>query len=93
MICELSAEMEECIPAPNSGECLLDDMTFSEAINGFLGNLKEEKRNIFIRRYWYLESTADIARHFGISESKVNITLFRCRNQLKEYLKKEGYHL
>ena len=93
MICELSAEMEECIPAPNSGECLLDDMTFSEAINGFLGNLKEEKRNIFIRRYWYLESTADIARRFGISESKVNITLFRCRNQLKEYLKKEGYHL
>ena len=92
-ICELSAEMEQCIPAPDDVECRMDDMVFSEAINGFLAMLSEEKRNIFIRRYWYLDSVADISARFALSESKVKATLFRCRNQLREYLKKEGYTL
>lgn len=55
-ICELSTEMEECIPAPDDVECRIDDMAFGEAINGFLSTLGEEKRNIFIRRYWYMDS-------------------------------------
>ena len=93
LICELSAEMEQCLPSPSDGECMADDLALSEAINGFLAKLNEEKRNIFVRRYWYLESTADIAERFAISESKVKTTLFRCRNQFREYLKKEGYLL
>ena len=69
----------------------MDDMALREAINGFLGTLGEEKRNIFIRRYWYLDSIACIAGRFAISESKVKTTLFRCRGRLREYLEKEGY--
>ena len=92
-ICELSAEMEQCIPAPNDVECRIDDMALSEALNGFLCTLAEEKRNIFIRRYWYLDSIADISKRFTLSESKVKTTLFRCRNQLREHLEKEGYTL
>lgn len=68
-------------------------MAFREAINGFLGTLSREKRDMFLRRYWYLDSIADIARRFGLSESKVKTTLFRCRNHLREYLEKEGYVL
>lgn len=90
-LCELSRELEECIPAPDDVECRINDMAFGQAINGFLGSLTEEKRNIFIRRYWYLDSIAHIAKGFGLSESKVKTTLFRCRNQLREYLRKEGY--
>ena len=45
----------------------------------------------FVRRYWYLDSVADIAKRYGISESKVKTTLFRCRNRLREHLNKEGY--
>ncbi len=90
-ICELSAEMEQCIPAPDDVECRIDDMAFGEAINGFLSTLGEEKRNIFIRRYWYMDSIADIAGRFALSESKVKTTLFRCRNQLRKHLEKEGY--
>ena len=90
-ICELSAEMEQCIPAPDDTQCRIDDMTISEAINGFLGVLDEDKRNIFIRRYWYLDSIADISKRFALSESKVKTTLFRCRSRLREHLKKEGY--
>jgi RNA polymerase sigma-70 factor (ECF subfamily) len=68
-------------------------MALSSAINGFLSELDEEKRNIFVRRYWYLDSVAGISKRFALSESKVKTTLFRCRNQLREYLEKEGYTL
>jgi len=90
-ICELSAEMEQCIPAPDDTACRIDDMALGEAINGFLGKLGEEKRNVFIRRYWYLDSIADISERYALSESKIKTMLFRCRNQLREQLEKEGY--
>ena len=90
-ICELSTEMEQCIPAPDDVESRVDDMALREAINGFLGTLGQEKRDIFIRRYWYLDSIAHISQRFSLSESKVKTTLFRCRNQLRAYLEKEGY--
>ena len=92
-ICELSAEMEQCIPAPDDVECRIDDMALSDAINGFLSKLDEEKRNIFVRRYWYLDSVVAISKRFALSESKVKTTLFRCRTGLREHLEKEGYTL
>lgn len=92
-ICELSAEMEQCIPAPDDVECRIDDMALSEVLNGFLSKLDKEKRNLFIRRYWYLDPIADISKRFALSESKVKTTLYRCRTQLRDYLKKEGYTL
>ncbi len=92
-ICELSKEMEECIPAPDSCLCRVDDMVFAEAVNGFLSSISEEKRNIFLRRYWYADSLSEIARRFGFSESKVKSTLYRTRENFREYLIKEGYDL
>ncbi len=53
-------------------------------------NLEEQARNIFIRRYWYCDATADIAKRYGIGESKVRVTLHRMRTKLKAYLEKEG---
>ena len=91
LICELSAELEQCIPAPDDTECRINDMALGEAVNGFLDTLGEEKRNIFVRRYWYLDSIADISKRFALSESKVKTTLFRCRSRLREHLEKEGY--
>ena len=92
-VCELSAEMEQCIPSPDDLECRIDGLVLAKAINGFLRMLDAERRNIFIRRYWFLDSVADIAKRFGVTQSKVKTTLFRCRKQLKAYLEKEGYTL
>lgn len=92
-LCQLSSELEQCIPAPNDTECRLDDMALQEAINGFLGTLTQEKRNLFVRRYWYLDSISAIAERFALSESNVKTTLFRIRSRFREYLKKEGYTL
>lgn len=92
-IYELSSEMEQCIPAPDNTECKINSMALKDAINGFLGTLSEEKRNVFLRRYWYLDSIADISKRFNLSESKVKTMLFRSRNMLREYLEKEGITL
>ena len=93
LICQLSAELEQCIPAPDDAACRLEEQVLAEAINGFLRTLSEEKRNIFLRRYWYLDSVAAIAGRFALSQSKVKTTLLRCRRQLREYLEQEGYEL
>ena len=92
-ICELSAELEQCLPAPDDVEKFIDGMSICDTINGFLASLDAEKRNIFVRRYWYLDSVAYISERFGLSESKVKTTLFRCRRELRDYLEKEGYTL
>lgn len=92
-ICELSAEMEQCIPAHEDVGSRMNDMALRQAVDDFLGKLSLEKRNIFIRRYWYLDSIADISDRFALSESKVKTTLFRCRIGLRKHLEKEGYAL
>ena len=86
--------MEQCIPAPDDCRaCRIDDMIFADVINRFLASLTVEKRSIFLRRYWYLDSIADISKRFGCSEWKVKTMLFRIRNQLRKHLEKEGYTL
>lgn len=92
-LCTLSTEMEQCIPSPDDCECRLDDLAFADMINGFLSSLTVEKRGIFLRRYFYLDSIAEISKRFACSESKVKTTLSRCRDRLRAYLEKEGYIL
>ena len=92
-VCELSAELEQCIPAPDDAACRLDEAELGRVLNGFLASLPTQKRNIFLRRYWFLDSVAVISDRFGLSESSVKTTLFRCRVQLRQKLIKEGYTL
>ena len=87
----LSAELEQCLPSGEDPQ--LDQLVLKEALNGFLTTLSDEKRNIFLRRYWFLDSIECISEGFGISQSKVKTTLFRCRKGLKSYLEQEGYEL
>ena len=92
-ICELTAEMEQCTPKPDDCACHMDDLELRRALNGFLETLSEEKRGLFLRRYWYLDSVSAISRRFSISESKTKTTLYRLRGQLRNYLEQEGYVL
>ena len=71
----------------------LDDLVLAETINRFLGSLSQESRNIFLRRYWYMDSVAAIAERYALTRSKVKVSLCRSRNRLREYLKKEGHDL
>ncbi|MCL1824109.1 MAG: sigma-70 family RNA polymerase sigma factor [Oscillospiraceae bacterium] len=85
-------ELEQCLPAasPNSVEDEFDAKEAGKLISAFLRAEKEESRVIFIRRYWYGDSTEKIAQRFQISQSKVKSTLFRTRGRLKLTLEKGG---
>ena len=54
-------------------------------------NLPEEKRWVFLRRYWYGESLSDIAEKGKIGETRVKNILAKLRKKLREELKKEGF--
>ncbi len=92
-ISELSLEMESCIPSPDDCEKRIDDEAFAQMLNKFLEELSQEKRRIFVRRYFFSDSISDISKRYSISESKVKTALFRVRRELKSYLIKEGYEL
>lgn len=63
------------------------------AINDFLKTLDDERRNIFVCRYWYFYSAKDIAKLFGKKESSVHSSLERTRKKLGKYLSERGFEL
>ena len=56
-------------------------------LNKFLSDLKAGDRDIFVRRYWYMDNIKDIAKRHGCSETKIKSSLFRSRNKLWEEVK------
>lgn len=92
-IVSLSAEMLECLPAADSTEGEVRRAELCRSISEFLRMQSSEKRNLFLRRYWYMDSVTELSKRFAMSESKVKTTLFRVRNELKEYLQEGGYVL
>ncbi|MDO4306736.1 MAG: sigma-70 family RNA polymerase sigma factor [Eubacteriales bacterium] len=59
-------------------------------INEFLRSLSEADRDIFLRRYWYLDKEADIARRHGKTVNGIKMNLHRSRKKLYKILKAEG---
>ena len=84
-------ELDECISAGNTVENEVDEKLLSKAISDFLRGRSEEKRNIFICRYFYCDPIKDIAEKTGMKEVSVRSILMRERDALKEYLRKEGF--
>ena len=83
-------ELESCIQSGKTIESELDAKELSRIIDDFLDTLDKENRVMFVRRYWYSDSISDIAEKFQISSNDVSVRLFRIREKLKKYLKKEG---
>ena len=92
-IVELTSEMEMCIPSQNDVETNLDAKELGEAISRFLHTISKEKRVMFVRRYFYMDSTSEISKRCMVSENKVKSVLFRVRKDLRQYLIQEGYAL
>ena len=62
-------------------------------INEFLAELPEVQRSVFLRRYWFYDSVAEVAERFGYSENRTKVLLFRLREKLKARLEKEEIYL
>lgn len=88
---ELTHEIESAIPSGEAVDSKIMGEELHRQINTFLRSISEEKRNVFIRRYWFMESVSEIAKKYSMSEGKVKTILFRVRADLKQWLEKEGY--
>ncbi len=87
---ELLDELSFCIPAKETVESQIEERELIALLNRFLETLPEESRILFVRRYWYGDSIADIAAKYDLGESKVKMNLLRTREKLKVVLEKEG---
>jgi len=87
------AELDECVSSRDSVETELESRRIEKAINDFLWSQQEEKRLVFVLRYWNFESIAVISKRSGFSESKITSMLYHTRLKLRAYLESEGIEL
>lgn len=85
-------ELGECIDGGDSADDKLNEKELIKALNDFLYSLDNDKRFVFIRRYWYMDSMAAIAVQCSKSEDNVKKILERVRKKLKDYLVEKGFY-
>ena len=86
-------ELAECIPDNDSREDIGESVALKDALAQFIHSLPDKTQMIFLRRYWYASSVAEIAEEYGMRENSVNVLLHRTRKKLKDHLQKEGFDL
>ena len=84
-------ELGDCVSRQDTPEALWDARELASALSAFLRRLPRNQRQIFLRRYFYLEDMASIAEALGTREVNIRMTLSRLRKKLKQYLQQEGY--
>ena len=79
-------EIEACIAGGNPVEDEVEAKELARIIGEFLDTLTLENRVIFMRRYGYLDTYADIAARVGISKKNVSVRLTLIRQKMRQYL-------
>ena len=85
----LTQEMEGCIPDA-SQDARIEARELGRLLDAFLRTLTPENQMVFLRRYWYADTVAQIAARYGIGQSAVQMRLSRTKGKLAVYLAKEG---
>ena len=80
------SEIEPCLAAPDDPQAQLEVKELTRLLEQFLDGLSRENRVIFLRRYWFSDSYADIAKQVGLTEKNVSVRLTRIRAQLLTHL-------
>lgn len=86
-------ELEDCVSGTYSVESEIENKHIERTIDTFLWEQGYEKRDIFIRRYWYFDSIEAICKYTGFSQSKVKSILYELRLKLRRYLENEGIEI
>lgn len=86
-------ELDDCVSGTERVESELESRQIEHAISQFLWRQGEEKRNVFIRRYWYFDSIETICHSTGFTSSKVKSMLYEMRQKLRVSLESEGIEL
>lgn len=82
-------ELSECIP-DNAEEAENDAVR--EVLNKFLETLPQEQRVYFMRRYYYGEPLAEIAKRYGVSANSLGVTMHRLRKRFGKMLTDSGVY-
>lgn len=85
--------LEGGIPAAENVEEQWSQEELNQSIDCFLRKLDQKSRVMFVKRYWFSQSTQSIAQEFGMRENSVTVKLFRIREKLRKHLEKEGVRL
>lgn len=88
-VVSLTQEIESCIPDQRRGH-ELENRELGELLDTFLESLTPENRMVFMRRYWYFDSFAEIAARYGISEDAAQKRIARTKTKLAAFLEQEG---
>lgn len=86
-------ELKDCLKSSDTVDSHLEQQLTAQYISEFLNKTHYSKRVLFIRRYWYCDSIAELAERFGYRESRVKSMLMRTRKELRQYLIKRGISL
>ena len=86
-------ELAECIPDNDSRADIGESVALRDALGRFVRSLPAKTQSIFLQRYWYSCSVAEIAEGYAMRENSVTVLLHRTRKKLKAHLQKEGFDL
>ena len=84
-------ELADCLPGGVETEQAVDERLLQDSMHRFLCSIPTRDSDIFLRRYFFVESTDAIARRFGISRANVLTVLSRTRKKLRTHLESEGF--
>ena len=84
-------ELAECIASESDVESAYEAKELGQSIKSFIRMLPERDGNVFVRRYFFTEPAAVIAKRYGLTENNVMVILSRTRRKLKTQLIREGY--
>lgn len=89
---EWDAALDELEPLADAKQDLEEKLSYQEMVasfNRFLRTLPKTERDVFLRRYWFVEPIGDIAESFGFTQSKTASMLLRTRQKLRRHFEKE----
>lgn len=84
-------ELEECIGSDADVSARLEAKELTRTIAAFLDTQSQKEQNVFLRRYFFVEDTGEIAQRYHMTPEAVLKSLSRTRKKLKAYLIQEGY--
>ena len=84
-------ELAECLAGESDVENAYQLKELNQCIRLFVRRLPARDGNVFVRRYFFTDPVAAIAKRYGLTENNVMVILSRTRKKLKAHLIKEGY--
>lgn len=84
-------ELSECVSSDSDVASEYEYKELCLFIQRFVNNLSDKDKTVFLRRYFFADSVADISAMLGLSENNIMVNLCRTRKKLKQYLQKEGF--